>query len=144
MRFFFKRAGEAEQHAAQGGESTTFLTTGDETDGRVSVYDSVLPAGNGAPMHFHETDDEIFYVITGLVEFEVSGQIMVARPGDLALAGPGVPRRFRALEDSRLLVINVPGGPSEGFLRDVTSLDGPPTEADKERFVSKYGIHVVE
>jgi len=143
MRYFFKRAGEAERHAAEGGETTSFLATGAETDGRVSIFDSLLPAGNSAPMHYHDYDDEIFYVISGRVEFVVGGEVFIGEAGDLALAGPGVPRAFKALEDSRMLVVNAPGGPSEGFLRDVTSLEGAPTEADEARFVERYGVHVV-
>ena len=99
--------------------------------------------GNGAPWHFHETDDEIFYIISGEMEFGVDKETIIAKPGDLVIAGPNVHRKFTALADSHLLVVNAPDGPSEGFLRDVMSLDHPPSAEDRARFIEKYGIHVV-
>ena len=143
MRYKFVHGSKAERHTQPTGESTTFLATGADTDGRVSIFDSYLSAGNGAPWHFHEADDEIFYVISGEVEFGIDRETVVAKPGDLVIAGPKVHRRFKALVDSHLLVVNAPGGPSEGFLRDVMNLDRTPTAEDRARFVEKYGIHVV-
>jgi len=142
MRYAFVEAGRAEIRRAEGGETTTFLATAAETGGRVSIFDSALPRGNGAPWHFHDIDDEIFYIISGRVEFGVADEVVIAGPGDLVIAGPRVARRFRALEDSRLLVLNAPAGPSEGFLRDVMSLSGAPTAEDERRFAEQYGIHL--
>ena len=142
MRYKIVRANDAETRSTPGGETTAFLATAAETDGRVSIFDSVLPKGNSAPWHFHESDDEIFYVISGEVEFGVADEELVARSGDLVIAGPLVPSRFLALSDSRLLVINSPGGPSESFLRDMMSLTAPPTPEDEARFVERYGIHL--
>ena len=144
MRYKFVQGATAEKHSQPTGESTTFLATGADTDGRVSIYDSHLKAGNGAPWHFHETDDEIFYIIWGEVEFGIDRETVVAKPGDLLIAGPMVHRRFKALADSHLVVVNSPGGPSEGFLRDVMGLDHPPSAQDCARFIAKYGIHVVD
>ncbi len=143
MRYKFVQGANAERHSQPTGESTTFLATGADTDGRVSIFDSHLSEGSGAPWHFHETDDEIFYVVSGELEFGIDRETVVAKSGDLVIAGPKVHRRFKALVDSHLLVVNAPGGPSEGFLRDVMNLDRTPTAADRARFIEKYGIHVV-
>lgn len=143
MRSKIIRSSTAEKRSQPSGESTTFLLTGKDTDGRVSMFDSRLKKGNGAPWHYHDYDDEIFYVVSGKVEFGVGTETVVADSGDLVLAGPGVHRRFTALEDSHLVVVNAPGGPSERFLRDVMSLDSRITETDRIRFASDYGIHVV-
>ena len=135
----------AEHHIAAAGEATRILATALHTDGRVSVFDSELPKGHGAPWHFHDDDDELFYVISGRVEFGVDGAVSEGTPGDLVIAGPGVHRRFRALEDSHVLVINSPAGPSEGFIREITkfSPDAPPSDDDKQSFVERFGIHIV-
>lgn len=143
MRYQHIKKSDAETHTQDSGEINVFLATGADTDGRVSIYDSFLPEGRGAPWHFHEIDDEIFYIISGEVEFDVAEDTFTAKPGDLVIAGPNVPRRFTALADSKLLVVNAPGGPSEGFLRDVMSLDEPPTESDVKRFAEDYKIHIV-
>ncbi len=141
-RYKIVRASDAETHSQEGGETTRFLATALETDGRVSIFDSALPQGGSAPWHYHETDDEIFYVISGEVEFGVADQETAARAGDLVIVGPNVARRFAARVDSRLLVINAPGGPSEGFLRDMMNLEEAPTAEDEARFGTKYGTHL--
>ena len=145
MRYGHIRAGTAEKHDMKGGESLSILATGADTDSRVSIFDSELPKGNGAPWHYHEIDDEIFYIISGEIEFGVAEEQFVAQSGDLVLAGPGVPRRFTALVNSRLLVINSPSGPSEGFIREVFGFpeDYIPSAEDNSRFIEKYKIHLI-
>ncbi|WP_420794541.1 cupin domain-containing protein [Thalassomonas actiniarum] len=110
-----------------------------------ATNNSQLPKGNGAPWHYHELDDEIFYIISGEVEFGVDKEEFIAGPGDLVIAGPDVPRRFKALSDSKLLVINTPSGPAEGFIREISEFgdSNPPTQADKARFVEQYKIHLL-
>ncbi|MCF6435843.1 MULTISPECIES: cupin domain-containing protein [Pseudoalteromonas] len=145
MRYKHIRAGAAEAYHLDGGEVTSILASGSDTDNRVSIFDSVLPKGNEAPWHYHEIDDEIFYIISGEVEFGVDKEELIAKPGDLVIAGPNVPRRFKALQDSKVLVINTPSGPSEGFIRDISKFnqDNPPTESDRQLFVQKYKIHLL-
>ncbi|MEM7055784.1 MAG: hypothetical protein AAF392_02790 [Bacteroidota bacterium] len=79
------------------------------------------------------------------VEFGVEQKKFIAKAGDLVIAGPYVKRRFKALKDSHLLVINSPSGPSEGFIREVTNSPKGyiPNENDKQRFIEKYKIHIV-
>jgi quercetin dioxygenase-like cupin family protein len=135
---------DAETHVTDGGEKTAFLVTGQDTDGRVTVADSFMPEGASAPWHYHEVDDEIFYIISGSIEFGVNDDLIIANAGDLVMAGPNVHRKFKALTDSHVVVINTPAGPAEGFIRDISSLEGEPTAVDKQRFIEKYGIHIID
>jgi len=145
MRYKHVKAGKSEQYLTDGGELTSILASGQDTDNRVSIFDSILPKGNEAPWHFHEIDDEIFYIISGEVEFGVEGEQFLAKQGDLVIAGPNVKRRFKAITDSRLLVINAPSGPSENFIRDISKFSegNRPTEQDRLSFIEKYKIHIV-
>ncbi|MEZ9525587.1 cupin domain-containing protein [Enterovibrio norvegicus] len=145
MRYKHVISGQSEKYGIEGGEVTSLLATGMDTDNRVSIFDSVLPKGHTAPWHYHEIDDEIFYIISGEIEFGVDKDVVIAKSGDLVIAGPHVPRRFTALHDSRMLVINAPSGPSEGFIRDISKFtqDNPPTEWDKQYFIEKYKIHIM-
>ena len=145
MRYKHVRAASAELHEIEGGESTKILASGEDTDNRVSIFDSNLPKGNAAPWHYHEIDDEIFYVVSGEVEFGVADEQFVATAGDLVIAGPNVPRRFKSLTDSHLLIINAPSGPSEGFIRDIAKFayGETPSEEDKQRCITEYKIHIV-
>eukprot|EP01137_Pigoraptor_chileana_P011193 Opistho-2@61679 len=141
----YVRGASAEQLHIDGGEITRILFSGADAGGRLSLYESILPKGNLAPYHYHEIDVEIFYIIDGQVEFCVDGEVFVAHPGDAVLAGPLVKRRFTAVTDARLIVINSPAGPSEGLMRDIASLapgQHPPPEM-VEKFENVYKIHIV-
>lgn len=130
----------AEHYSVVSGEKITFLATGEHTEGKLAIFYSALPKGHSAPTHVHQIDDEIFYVITGEIEFEVEEQTFVATAGHLIIAGPKVRRSFKAKADSRLLIINAPAGPAEAFLRDITK--GEPNDEDVARFQALYGITV--
>ena len=146
MRYKHIQADSAEKYNIEGGETTSILASAQDTDNRVSIFDSKLPQGNEAPWHYHEVDDEIFYIISGEIEFGVDQEQFVAKPGDLVIAGPYVPRRFKALTDSHLIVINSPSGPSEGFIREIANLPPgrPPNDEDEKRFVEQYKIHIIK
>lgn len=144
MRYKHVKAKSAENYNLAGGELTSIFASGLDTDNRVSIFDSQLPKGNEAPLHYHEIDDEIFYIIDGLVEFGVEEEFFIAEKGDLVIAGPHVKRRFKALADSHLLVINTPSGPSESFIRDISNFSEivSPTGEDRKNFAEKYNIHL--
>jgi len=144
MRFKHISLKNAETFVTDGGEKSAFLVTSDDTDGRVTVADSFLPKGASAPRHYHEIDDELFYVISGTVEFGVNDKLIVAEAGDLVMAGPRVRRRFTALTDSRVVVINAPAGPTVGFIREMSTLKHTPTAQDRQRFIDQYGIHMLD
>ena len=82
--------------------------------------------------------------LSGKIEFGVDDQVLIAGPGDLVNAGPKVHRRFTALEDSHMLVINSPAGPSEGFLREISTIKLPPSAEDIIHYATAYGIHIVD
>ena len=136
------RARDAETHRSAQGELTTFLLGAADLGARLSVHESQLPAGAGAPWHVHALDDEVFYVIEGELEFGLGDSSTVLGPGDLAAAGPGVPRRFRALRDSRVLVMNTPAGPGEGFLRAMQALARTPNQSELQELEARFGVTV--
>ncbi len=136
------RAIDAETHRSAQGELTTFLLGAADLGARLSVHECLLPAGTGAPWHVHAHDDEVFYVIEGELEFGLGDSITVLGPGDLAAAGPGVPRKFRALRDSRVLVMNTPAGPGEGFLRAMQGLARAPNQSELQELETRFGVTV--
>mmetsp|Transcript_6154 Transcript_6154/g.15194 ORF Transcript_6154/g.15194 Transcript_6154/m.15194 type:complete len:150 (-) Transcript_6154:39-488(-) len=139
------------------GEVTRFLATTATADNRVFVSESFLPAGASAPMHYHRHDEESFYVLSGDMEFDIVAnpeskdppptgpvQTIKAGRGTFVTAAPFVPRAFRAITDSKVLIVNAPGGPAEAFLRDIASLDHEPNDDDAQRFAKEYGIHILQ
>jgi len=51
-------------------------------------------------VHSHIEKDEVLYVDSGRVQFEIDGASRVLGPGDAVHVPPGSPHRFTALEDS--------------------------------------------
>lgn len=141
----FIRAGTAPVHGSGGLEMDEFLLTAANTSGRMALVNSTLQKGAAAPWHVHKIDHEIFYVITGQLKIGVGNKVYDAGPGDVAVAGPGVPRCYRALQDSRILSINLPGGPSEAFLQAVLAQkEGPPSKELQAELYEKYKIRIID
>ena len=121
-------------HHRDEGPATWFLNglmtvkaSNDDTGGAYCLMEHVLtPAGN-PPMHVQTDEEEAFYVIDGQIEFEVDGQIVLARAGTFALVPRGAAHTFRVLtETARTLVISstgthghAPGGGLERFFQSV-------------------------
>ena len=95
------------------------------------------------PLHVHEHEDELFYVLEGEHVFQVGDQRFQAGPGRLVFAPRGVPHAQRRVEPrtGRILVLTSPAG-FEGFFRELAEADragalGPDAYA---RVSKKYGI----
>jgi quercetin dioxygenase-like cupin family protein len=87
-----------------------------ETGGQFLFVELEVEPGNGPPYHVHEREDELFYVLSGQVEFIVDGQRVTAGAGDTVFGARGVPHTFRGAGDgpARMTVI-VTGSNFEAF-----------------------------
>ena len=94
-------------HHRDDGPATWFLNglmtvkaSNTDTGGAYCLMEHVLtPAGN-PPMHVQTDEEEAFYVIDGEIEFEVEGQVVLARAGTFALVPRGAAHTFRVLTDT--------------------------------------------
>src|SRR6187401_3679437 len=64
-----------------------------ETGGTYSLTEHLVTAASNPPMHVQVDEDEAFYVLDGEIEFEVDGDVVVARPGDFAFVARGAAHR---------------------------------------------------
>jgi len=134
--------------AAEGGERLRFgdaeivvKAAADTTGGAFTLFEENEPADT--PLHVHEHEDELFYVLEGEHVFQVGDQEVHAGPGGLVFAPRGVPHAQRrvAPRTGRILVLTSPAG-FEGFFRVLAEADragalGPDTYA---RASKQYGI----
>src|SRR5215510_14546164 len=63
------------------GNHTRVNLTSAEIGGKYVVLEQRDPPGVGVPLHFHESQDETFYVIRGQVRFQVGDETFVAEGG---------------------------------------------------------------
>jgi len=91
------------------------------TGGAFTLFEEVPPLVD-TPLHVHENEDELFYVLEGNHVFRVGDEEFRAGPGGLVFAPRGVPHAQRRVVPAkgRLLVLTSPGG-VEGFFRELAA-----------------------
>jgi mannose-6-phosphate isomerase-like protein (cupin superfamily) len=75
----------------------------------------VFPPGFVGFEHFHDTQDELYFVHAGTARFEVEGEERVLGPGGLCHVDSTTPRRVSNASDTEDLVLLVIGG-SGGYV----------------------------
>ena len=96
------------------------LLSAAESNGSLSITDSVSQPGDGPPRHIHHDADEAFVVLSGDVTFWLEGTLHKVGPGGAIMVPRGKEHTFHISSDrpSRHLVILTPGG-FEGFFREM-------------------------
>jgi quercetin dioxygenase-like cupin family protein len=105
----------------------------EQSGGRVSVIESVMPPGvPGPPLHAHDFD-EAFYILEGELTFQLDDQFLIARAGELAFAPGGIPHTLanRSGARARFLIVCTPAGFEREFARRAAANSGvePPAWA---------------
>ena len=94
------------------GNLVTLKATAAQTAGALTVAHFVNPAGFAPPLHRHQAEDEMFYILSGTVEFRCADHILPAGPGDFVLLPRAVPHTFLVgpTESLRALQLTTPAG----------------------------------
>jgi mannose-6-phosphate isomerase-like protein (cupin superfamily) len=92
---------------------------GDATGGAFTLLEEVPPLVD-TPLHVHEREDELFYVLEGEHVFRVGDDEFTVGPRGRVFAPRGIPHAQRRVVpgEGRLLVLTAPGG-LEGFFREL-------------------------
>ncbi len=106
------------------GRSATFdgarvieLVSAASTDGRVAVQEHRGARGVGHPMHAHTLEDEVLYVVEGIVEVTACDLLTRAEAGTCVPLRRHVPHGWRMVSDEgRVLITTVPGAFADFFL----------------------------
>lgn len=105
---------------------TTVATTA-ETGGAYSVTDHLLTAASNPPMHVQVDEDEAFYVVDGVVEFEVDGLVTVADPGSFAFVARGSRHTFRVQSPTARMLVICSGKATENLHEFFVGMGEPAT-----------------
>ena len=113
----------------------------DTTGGAFTIFEESDPVDT--PLHVHQHEDELFYVLEGEHVFQVGQQEFRAGPGGVVFAPRGVPHAQRRVvpRAGRVLVLTSPAG-FEGFFRELAAADragrlGPEAYASASK---TYGV----
>jgi quercetin dioxygenase-like cupin family protein len=71
----FKRSPSAETTLDVFGVDVTFLVENAHTGGRFGMVEYVSKPGHEPPPHWHEHEDEAFYIVEGYLEMHVGDQV---------------------------------------------------------------------
>lgn len=60
-----------------------FIATGDETNGKYFLSETIIPAGDpGPPLHTHSNEDESFFLKSGELIFYINGEKITLTAGE--------------------------------------------------------------
>jgi mannose-6-phosphate isomerase-like protein (cupin superfamily) len=69
----------------------------------------VMPPGFDGFLHFHDVQDELYFVHQGTARFEVEGEIRELGPGSLVHVESTTPRKFSNAGEGDLIVLVIGG-----------------------------------
>jgi mannose-6-phosphate isomerase-like protein (cupin superfamily) len=78
----------------------------------------VYPPGYEGFLHYHDTQDELYFVHRGVARVEVDDEVRELGPGGLVHVESTTPRRFTNASDSEDLVLFIVGGKGGYVERD--------------------------
>ena len=88
----------------------TFKALGEETGGRLAVWEQLLPHRSSPPLHVHHDEDEAWFVLAGALTFQVADSTWTVQAGGFVWAPRGLPHTFRVDSDTaRVLALALPG-----------------------------------
>ena len=99
------------------GGTLAFEARGEQTGGRLTVFENVIPPGDGPPHHVHRVEDEAWVVLEGTLRFRLGEDVRDAPAGSFVFAPRGTAHSFVNVTEmpARVLVIFTPGGIEQFF-----------------------------
>lgn len=112
-----------------GGQPMTFLVTGPDTL-HTSMFEWTIPAGFSTGRHVHRVQEETFYVLDGVCEWQIGERTVQATVGTYVFIPPGIPHNIAnpGTAPARVLMTVSPPG-HEHYFRRLAALaerGGPP------------------
>ena len=135
------------------GDTYTMKLTGQQTGGSLGLVEASVPPGGGPVAHTHAHEDEIFYLLSGELEFLNGEQRYTARPGDVVFVPRTAHHGFRntGIRPATMLFMYTPGGAENIFIEGGDEPEpgkaapfwGPERLPQLAELLVKYGIEVI-
>jgi mannose-6-phosphate isomerase-like protein (cupin superfamily) len=91
----------------------------------------VMPPRYEGFLHYHDVQDELYFVHSGTARFEVDGEVRELGPGSLVHVESTTPRRFSNAGDDDLVVLVVGG--KGGYVERDGHLVDPERDLERRR-----------
>ena len=119
--------------------------SGKDTNGDLAIFEQTsLSQGRGTPLHIHDNQDEIFYIIEGAYYFQVGDTKYHMEVGDSIFLPRKVPHAWtQKSETGKMTVILQPAGKLEDFFVTIAALDHEPTQKEIEKIFADNEMQVV-
>ena len=126
------------------GETFVILLDGKQTGEKFTAFLSISLPGGGPGPHYHDHEDEWFYILEGQVDFFLDGTWTALSPGDCVYSPRGSVHGFKNNTDQPIrLFINITPSGIEHFFSDAAD-EWARGEPDMSRILAlaeKYGHH---
>lgn len=119
--------------------------SGEDTDGDLAIFEQTSHSqGRGTPLHIHNSQDEIFYIIEGAYYFQVGDEKYHMNVGDSIFLPRKIPHAWtQKSKKGKMTVILQPAGKLEDFFVTISSLDHEPTSKEIEKIFTDNEMQVV-
>jgi quercetin dioxygenase-like cupin family protein len=123
-----------------------FKVGGSQTGGRFDFMVMDVEHRSGPPLHVHETQDDTFFVLAGVLTMQAGDEVLELGPGDFATVPPGIAHTFDNLDATqgpvRVVNIMTPGGYDELF-KEWQNVTDHPTDDDVAAIYARHGARPV-
>jgi quercetin dioxygenase-like cupin family protein len=146
------RISPADETIHLGSLTIRFLTTGNDTNASLALFELTVPAAErlGAPPHSHDHYEETIYGIEGVLTWIVDGTPIDVRPGQALPIRRGAVHRFEnnGDVDARALCLITPARIGPEFFRESAevinaAIDGKPDRMQLVAIMLRYGLKPV-
>src|SRR5580704_2194235 len=136
------------------GDVYRFVAVSDDTNGKYSMWEAVVPPGGGPPPHVHSREEEGFYILDGEITLHVGDGRIVVTAGMFANMPVGTLHSFKneSGKPARMLISVVPSGLEQMMFElgvpvaDEATTAAAPTKDDIDRLLAvsrRYGIELL-
>ncbi len=119
--------------------------SGSDTNGELAIFEQTsLSQGKGTPLHIHNSQDEIFYVLEGEYYFQAGDEKYNLTIGDSIFLPRKVAHAWTQVsEKGKMTVILQPAGKLENFFVTMSQLDHEPTQSEIAKIFEDNDMQVV-
>ena len=128
------------------------LADRDDTGGRWSMMEQLLPMGSGPPPHKHLWSDETFYLLDGTITFLLEDEIVTADKGSFVTIARNTRHAFRVDTDTARILNGYTPASMEAMIAELGNRAGarelPPKNPDgggspggmPDELLTRYGL----